>query len=155
MCRTGRSVGDFGFTLIELLVVMTLLSIVVVVALAWVPGLADSVAVDRSAKQIERALLQTVALAKTSGSDQVITFNVTTEVPTMVVGTRAIELDPSIEMRWVGASDVGASSERSAIAFLAIGGSSGGTIELRRGAAVARLEIDWLTGGVHERVGER
>ena len=150
MFRTGRSPDDDGFTLIELLVALALLSIATVIIVAWVPSLEDRLAVDRSARQIERALSRAARDAAVTGSDQIVNFEASSHPPMVAVGNRTIELDPSVELRWLGASELGADSEHSAIAFLATGGSSGGTVELRQGKAQTKIEIDWLSGRVRQ-----
>jgi general secretion pathway protein H len=153
MYRTGRTPNDHGFTLLELLVAMVLLSIVSVLVLAWVPSMADRLAIDQSARRIERVLSHAAREAKSTGSDQIVGFDLSGHTPTLMAGSRTIELDPSIEMRWIAASEVGSNSERSAIAFMATGGASGGAVELRRGQARASVEVDWLTGNVRQEAG--
>jgi type II secretion system protein H len=146
MYRTGRTPSDHGFTLLELLVAMALLSIVSVLMLAWLPSVADRVAVDQSARQIDRALSHAAVQAKSTGSDQIAVFSLSGRTPTLIAGDRTIALDPSIEMTWLAASELGSNSERSAIVFLATGGASGGSVTLGRGEARSRIAVDWLTG---------
>jgi type II secretion system protein H len=146
MSRTGRIPKDYGFTLLELLVAMALLSIASVLVLAWLPSMADRLAVDQSARQIDRVLSRAASEAKSTGSDQIVTFDLSGRTPTLVAGNRIVELDPSIEMKWFAAREVGSDSERSAIVFLATGGASGGSVTLRRGEAQTSIAVDWLTG---------
>jgi type II secretion system protein H len=146
MSRIGRTPDDYGFTLLELLVAMALLSIVSVLVLAWLPSMADRLAVDRSARQIDRVLSRAASDAKSTGSDQIATFDLSGRLPTLAAGNRTVELDPSIAMKWLAASEAGSDAERSAVVFLATGGASGGSVTLRRGEASTSVKVDWLSG---------
>jgi general secretion pathway protein H len=150
MYRVGTITDDRGFTLLELLVALALLAIVSAVILAWLPSMADRLAVERLARQIELVLSRAASDARLTGSDQIVAFDLSGHAPRLVVGNRTIDLDPSIDMKWVGASELGSNSDRSAIAFLATGGASGGSVALRRGQARTSVAIDWLTGNVRQ-----
>jgi prepilin-type N-terminal cleavage/methylation domain-containing protein len=150
MSRIGRTPDDYGFTLLELLVAMALLSIASVLVLAWLPSMADRLAVDRSARQIDRVLSRAASEAKSTGLDQIVIFELSGRAPTLICGNRTVELDPSIEMKWLAASEAGSDSERSAVVFLATGGASGGSVALRRGEAWTSVKVDWLTGATRQ-----
>jgi general secretion pathway protein H len=151
MFRIGRSPDDRGFTLLELLVSMALLAIAASVLLAWMPDLEDRWAVDRAARQIERVLVNAAELAKVTGYDQIVSFQLSDRAPMLVFGDQTTVLDPTVELKWLGARELGANSGRSAIAFLGTGGASGGAVEIQRGQARSSIEIDWLSGSVRRR----
>jgi hypothetical protein len=69
----------------------------------------------------------------------------------MEVEQRAIELDSTVSVGWTAAIETGSGMDRGTIAFLGTGEASGGLIELRRGQAVAEIEVDWLTAAVRRR----
>jgi prepilin-type N-terminal cleavage/methylation domain-containing protein len=150
MCPTGTIADDRGFTLVELLVVLALLSLAAVMTLTWLPGLQDRWAVDRTSQQVTRILSRAANVARTTGADQVVGF-AAENGPRLVYGGRTSALDPSVDMKWLGASGIGVSADLGAIVFLATGGSTGATIELSRRGARADLEIDWLTGNVRRK----
>ena len=150
MYPTGTTADDRGFTLFELLVAMTLLSLAAVITLAWLPGLEDRMAVDQSAKQIERVLVRAADEARASGSDRIVRFEAKANSPRLILGDRIVALDPTINISWLGAREAGADSERSSVVFLATGGASGGAVELSRGQVRVNIEIDWLTGNVRQ-----
>jgi general secretion pathway protein H len=150
MSRAGMIADDRGFTLLELFVALTLLSIVSAIILAWLPSMADRLAVDRLASQIELVLSRAARDARSTGSDQIVALDLSGQAPRLIIGNRTSDLDPSIDMKWVGATELGSNSERSAVAFLATGGASGGSVALHRGQARTTVAIDWLTGGVRQ-----
>jgi general secretion pathway protein H len=147
MCRIGISSQTRGFTLIELLVALMLFSIAAVIMMAWIPDITDRMVLERVTRQIEGTLSAAADRARTTGKDQFVTFAVGAGGMSLAVeGGEVIALDPHVEIKLTSAREADASEAHGAIAFLATGGSSGGEIDLRRGAFSARIEIDWLTG---------
>ena len=128
MSRVGTIADDRGFTLLELLVALTLLSIVSAIILAWLPSMADRLAVDRLARQIELVLSRAASDARATGSDQIVAFDLSGHAPRLVVGNRTIDLDPSIDMKWVGASELGSIPNVAPSLSLATGGASAGAL---------------------------
>lgn len=146
MSSTGGN--DRGFTLLELLIVMALLSMTAAIALAWSSGLADQIAVTRSADTLERELSRLSVKATATGQDQLVVLQTSGSATSLQLGDRVLELTPDIVLNWKAAAEVGTNNNRAVIAFFGAGGASGGSIEIARGGALAKVEIDWLSAKI-------
>jgi general secretion pathway protein H len=146
MSSTGGN--DRGFTLLELLIVMALLSMTAALALAWTSGLADQIAVTRSADTVERELSRLSVKATSTGQDQIVVLQTSGSTPSLNLGDRLLELASDVVLNWKAAAEAGTNNDRAVIAFFGAGGASGGSIEIARGGAQAKLEIDWLSAKV-------
>jgi general secretion pathway protein H len=151
MSRTRKARDEGGYTLLELLLVIGLMSVAATAAVIWVPDVADRMAVARSADRIERELTRVAREAMRGGRVRTVTVSSANGFNRMDVGDGAIELDSTVSVAWTAAIEAGSAADRGVIAFLGTGEASGGRIELRRGQAVAEIEVDWLTAGVHRR----
>jgi prepilin-type N-terminal cleavage/methylation domain-containing protein len=146
--QISRPAGDAGYTLLELLVAMSLLSLVAVAVMVWVPDLSDRAAVDGAANLLERELSRVSATASREGHDQTAAVRGLGSAVAFEIGGKAFEIDPRIRIRWTAARETGTNEAEGLIVFWGRGGASGGTFELSRGRRLATIEVDWLTARV-------
>ena len=152
----GREAGitlpsEAGFTLIEMIVVLAVLGLVA--------GLVLARGAPRSAGLEMRAATGAVAQAMRVARTQAILSNrpvlvlFDSRAGTLRVGAAtARSLPAGTAMNVVSTADLAAmqagAGGPAGIAFLPDGSSSGGRVELARGARRARVGVDWLTGRV-------
>jgi general secretion pathway protein H len=147
----GRKTHEAGFTLLELLVVLMLLSLTAVAVALSIPDISDRMVVGRAANRLEAELENLAETATRSGTDQPAVLTLIGSSLTLQAGDRVFVLDPTIEAKWTAAVEAGSNQERATIMFWGLGGASGGTFELQRGAAETAIDVDWLTGKVKRR----
>jgi general secretion pathway protein H len=142
----GRRGGqDAGFTLIEVIVVLAVLGMVAGLVLARGPQ--RSAALEMRAAS--SAVAQTLRVARTRAimSNQRVTVAFDPRAATLRVGTAAARsLPPGIAMSVITTADL--AGAQAGIAFLPDGSSSGGRVQLARGAQHVQIGVDWLTGRV-------
>lgn len=147
---TGAPRRVSGFTLIELLVVFAVMALVVGLVPVAMDRMRDGAqyrdAVRTMVGQLRAAREQAVA----SGRD--VQFTVDVAGRRYGIGPNPpVPLPDSLQMKAVTAALEGdeQSTGKLGIRFLPSGGSSGGSIEILRGAGDGvRLRVDWLSGRV-------
>lgn len=129
--------------------------IVVLAVLGLVAGLVLARGAPRSAGLEMRAATGAVAQAMRAARTQAILSNrpvlvlFNTRAGTLRVGAAAPRSLPAgTAMNVVSTADLAGGQAGAGIAFLPDGSSSGGRVELARGARQARVGVDWLTGRV-------
>jgi general secretion pathway protein H len=137
--------GAAGFTLLELLVAIT----VAMILLAAAPGLVGrgSGALEDAVSGVAAELRLARERAVAEGRDAGVAFD---------PERRAFRADDGgfrplpagVEIGLETAAEARAELGAPGFLFFPEGGSTGGVVALRRGEAVARIEVRWLTGAV-------
>jgi general secretion pathway protein H len=152
----GREAGftlpsEAGFTLIEMIVVLAVLGLVAGLVLARGPPRSAGLEMRAAAGAVAQAMRVARTQAIMSNRPVTVVFN--PRAGTLRVGAATPKSLPAgTAMSVVSTADLaGAQSGAggpAGIAFLPDGSSSGGRVELARGARHARVGVDWLTGRV-------
>ncbi len=140
---------EAGFTLIEMIVVLAVLGLVAGLVLAR--GAPRSAGLEMRAATGAVAQAMRVARTEAIMSNRPVTVVFDPRAGTLRVGARTPRSLPAgTAITVVTTADlVGAGAGAPAgIAFQPDGSSSGGRVELARGARHARVGVDWLTGRV-------
>ena len=148
MYPTGKRAGDPGFTVLELVVVMALLATAAIAVTVWIPDISDRAAVDRAATVLERELWRVADDARRTRDDRSVSLQGHAQSLILVAGSRIVALDPSLTATWIAASEAGSNASQGTITFWGLGGASGGTFEVSRGRAHAKINVDWLTARI-------
>ncbi|UTW12180.1 GspH/FimT family pseudopilin [Marinobacterium rhizophilum] len=156
-----KAAAQAGFTLLELLVVLVLatlmLSLVVPRFAAVVPGVELKSTAQKTASLLRyarsRAMAESRLIAlsldrqthglRLSGRDEPVPLPDTLSLSLSDAGGLALGNEILMPL------DLGASAPAPSIRFYPDGGSSGGSLLLSGPSGRYRIEVDWLTGGVH------
>ena len=158
----GREAGftlprDAGFTLIEMIVVLAVLGLVAGLVLARGAPRSAGLEMRAAAGAVAQAMRVARTQAIMSNRPGTVVFNPRAGTLRVGAGTPR-SLPAGTAMNVVSTADLaggqaGAGAQSGAgapagIAFMPDGSSSGGRVELARGARRARVGVDWLTGRV-------
>ncbi len=156
-----KTAAEAGFTLLELLVVLVLatlmLSLVVPRFAAVVPG------VELKSTAQKTASLLRYARSRAMAESRLITFSLDPEAhglrlsgrdePVLLPATLSLTLSDegslALGNEILMPQAAGTSLPAPSIRFYPGGGSSGGSLLLSGPSGRYRIEVDWLTGGVH------
>lgn len=136
-----------GFTLVELVLVILLIAVMTAIAAGVIRGGLGSARVRAASKDLVAALRHTRALALVKGEAQVLTLDVEKRAY-RAAGRDWVELPGEMELSMLTATQEQLDDSTGRIRFYPDGSSTGGNIELRRGEAMWRIDIAWLTGEV-------
>ena len=136
-----------GFTLIEIVVVVALIAVLTGIIAAVISGGLGSAKVRAASKDLVAALRSTRAAAVVGRESQVLVLDVERRAY-RVPGRDWVELPKDMEVDMLTAAQEQIDDSQGQIRFFPDGSSTGGNIELRRGEALWRIEIGWLTGEV-------
>jgi general secretion pathway protein H len=143
-----------GFTLLELIVVFVVIGLVAAVAAPAMIGRLGPAQVETAARELASRLRQTRSAAIGGNVDLVFTIDVENR-SYAVPGRPPRPLPSGIELGMTTAETERLGRGAGAIRFFPDGSSTGGEIRLSSGAAGYRVEVDWLTGRVRLREGDR
>jgi general secretion pathway protein H len=136
-----------GFTLIEIVVVVGLIALLTAVIAATVTGGLGSAKVRAASKDLVAALRFTRSQAVVKRESQVLMLDVGRHAY-RAPGRDWVELPEAMQLSMLTAAQEQVDDEIGQIRFYADGSSTGGNIELRRGEALWRIDVAWLTGEV-------
>lgn len=146
--RTRRGpAANAGFTLIELLVVLAVLALAAAVV---APPLAAAIGMNQLGRE-HQAVVSALreARAEAIGSGGRVDF-VALDPLAWQSGDRRHTLGGRVTLSMdVPPAGVGDGGVR-LIRFFADGRSTGGRVQLRRGEAARTVQVDWITGHVHQ-----
>ena len=149
--HAGRRVAHLrrvqGFTLIEIIAVVALIGIATTMVLVTTGTGLEAARMRAAGKELAAALRYTRTQAIVKGESQALVVNVearTYEAP----GRDAVELPKQLELKLLTAAQEQVSDGVGGIRFFPDGASTGGHIELIRGDAAWRVDVNWLTGEV-------
>lgn len=151
MFTIGMHRNDAGFTILELVIVFVVFALMAKSIMIWMPQFSDRAAVAHAASLLERELNRAAVVAARTGHDQSIQLRETNTSWGLLSAGRLIGFDPAVKARWTAAKEIGTSTEQATIVFWAVGGASGGILELSRGRAAESIDIDWLTAKTRRR----
>lgn len=141
-----------GFTLFEMLVVIILIGIAAAaVAVSASRGL-DAQRVRAAGTDLAAALRYTRTQAIVKGTPQVLTLDVQARRYS-VPGKSPHPLPDHMDLRVTSAREDQKEGHLARIRFFPDGSSTGGHVELIRGARQWRINVAWLTGAVSIRTG--
>jgi general secretion pathway protein H len=126
---------DAGYTLVELLVVIALAGLVLTTVPTLSMGLLPSARDNKAVAELKLVLFEVRAQATSSGKAQ-------------RVDLAALGNDLAFEPHDLVVA------EDADLKFFGDGGATGGTLVIRQGDKIRRLEVDWLTGRIYEREGK-
>jgi general secretion pathway protein H len=136
-----------GMSLLELVLVVALVAVAGLLVAAVYGGALDGVRLRGSAKEIAAQLRHTRAQAIAGGRAQRFEIDPVARRWQAPRG-RSGRVPESVDVQFTGARELQPAAGRGAIVFFEDGGSSGGRVQLRSGAATWRIEVSWLTGEV-------
>lgn len=145
--RTHRPGASAGFTMLELLIVIAVLSLVIAIALPYLPQRSGIAMVQTSARAIAGGLREARSLAIHQGQPETFALNVAARRWWLSNG-RSGKLPDGLAITIETGRTLVQTPEIAMIRFLPDGSSSGGRIELRAAGGGAILAVDWLTGAV-------
>lgn len=146
MRRRARA-PEAGFTLIEILVVVVLIGALGAIVLSVTQGGLEAARARSAAKDLVAALRATRAQAVVEREAKVLVLDLERRAWQMP-GRDWVELPGGFELSMLTAAEEQVGEQQGGIRFFPDGASTGGSIELRRGEALWRIEIAWLTGEV-------
>jgi general secretion pathway protein H len=139
-----------GFTLIEILVVVAIMALAMAVVVTAMRGGMTGQQMRSASRDLVAALRYTRGQAIVQREPQVLMLNVDDKsytVPNRGTSKLPMQFDLAIET----ARQEQISRGEAGIRFFPDGSSTGGNIEISRGDAVWRIDINWLTGEVTQR----
>lgn len=136
-----------GFTLLEVLIVVALIAVMTALVAGVVVGGLDGARVRAASKDLVAGLRATRSKAVVSRESQVLTLDLERRAY-QVPGHDWVELPDSMDLSMETAADEVVDETVGGIRFFPDGSSTGGNIELRRGEALWRIDVAWLTGEV-------
>jgi general secretion pathway protein H len=142
--RLGASAG---FTMLELLVVIAVLSLVIAIALPYLPQRSSVATVQTSARAIAGGLREARSQAIHQSQPATFALDVASRRWWLSSG-RSGKLPDDLAITIETGRNLVRTSQVAMIRFLPDGSSSGGRIELRAAGARVSLAVDWLTGAV-------
>lgn len=150
-CRSARCAAPArrmqGFTLIEIIAVVALIGLATTLVLVTTGTGLEAARMRAAGKELAAALRYTRTQAIVKGESQALVLNVearTYQAP----GREAIELPKQLELKLLTAAQEQVADGVGGIRFFPDGASTGGHIELIRGDAAWRIDVNWLTGEV-------
>ena len=144
--RGGRRRSG-GFSLLELLLVMVLIAATGVLAAGILGGGFARMELRGSAREIATQLRYTRARALATGVPQTFAIDPAGHAWQGAEG-RSGELPEALGIHFTGAREVQPADGVGAIVFFGDGASTGGRVQLSRGAAAFDIDVAWLTGEV-------
>lgn len=136
-----------GFTLLEIVVVVALIAVLTTVVASTVTGGLGGARVRAASKDLIAALRYTRSQAVVKRESQVLAVDVERRAY-KAPGRDWVELPKDMELSMLTAAQEQVDEGIGQIRFFPDGASTGGNIELRRGEAMWRIDIAWLTGEV-------
>ena len=136
-----------GFTLIEILVVVALIAVMMGVVTSMIVGGMEGARVRAASKDLVAALRSTRSQAVVTREAQVLVLDVHKRAY-QAPGRKWVALPEAMELSMETAAQEQVEEGVGQIRFFPDGSSTGGNIELRRGEAIWRIDIGWLTGEV-------
>jgi prepilin-type N-terminal cleavage/methylation domain-containing protein len=144
MSATPHTSSNGGFTLFEVLIVLAILSVVMGGAVFRVMNIGDRIMISQLADKIERRLTRVANEAAQSGYDRSAEMT-----PDLLASNDPAQSETAVAWHWTTAAEASSQSDNPTIVFFGSGGSSGGTLEISKGAASAAIQVDWFDGRVH------
>lgn len=147
--NAGRGVGgrSRGFSLLELLLVMVLIAATGVLAAGVLGGGFARMELRDNVRNIATQLRYTRARALATGMPQTFAIDPRAHAWQGADG-RSGEVPDSLGVHFTGAREVMPADGVGAIVFFGDGASTGGRVQLSRGAAAFDIDVAWLTGEV-------
>lgn len=136
-----------GFTLVELLAVVALIGLSLALIAGLIGGGMENARVRAASKDLIAALRSTRSQAVVERTAKVLVLDVEKRAY-QAAGGDWVELPQGMELSMLTAAQEQIDDTVAQIRFFPDGSSTGGNIELRRGEAVWRIDIAWLTGEV-------
>jgi len=148
-----KPLSQAGYTLLELLVVLTMLATVSAIAIAYVPNDRGYHRVKLEADRLEIDLRSARSSAIFGG--QTVAFSVDTAQGSLQYGDSAMHaVPPEIHLTLFTGRQLQTGDAAGAIEFFPNGESSGGHVTVVSEGYTAQVDVDWLTGRVHQHLSD-
>ena len=144
-----RQSHQAGFSLFELLAVIAVLALLTAIAVPRFGAPSSRISLETEARTLHDVLELAAASALATRRPVPVDFDL--EKMSARSGSAVTIFDRSIAVRARFAAGAGGEEGAARIVFLPDGTSSGGTIELARGARRIAVEVDWLSSRVEVR----
>ena len=144
-CCARRCSAPSGFTLVELLVTMAVLSLVLAIALPYLPQRNGAATVEASARTIAGGLREARGLAIHHNEPTMFALDVASR-HWWISGGRSGRLPDELMLEAETDRALLQSPDVAAIRFHADGSSSGGWVALMGGDRRSVVKVDWFTG---------
>ena len=142
-----RAMKQRGFTLLEVVVVVLIIALATAAVALAISGGLEGARVRAASKDLVAALRATRSKAVVTRESQVLALDVERRAY-RAAGRDWVELPAAMELSMETAADEVVDEGVGQIRFFPDGSSTGGNIELRRGEALWRIDVAWLTGEV-------
>ncbi len=136
-----------GFTLVEMLVVLSLLALATAVSLPYARASIEARRFETTTQDITLLLRNAQMAALASSRDVEVSYNVKTRQFVSTTVSRPIVVPVDITMN-ILTIEGRVKPQNAGFVFFAVGGNSGGRIDLKRGEETKSIKLNWLTGAI-------